>query len=121
MALVVLSLFEVRAQYNKSYFFWMGREHIIESRYREAIRSLNVLLNVDREAYEGYLLRGIAKYNLEDLLGADADFSRAIDINPVYTMAYQYRAITRARLGNYEDALNDFEEAISLRPEQSGI
>ena len=121
MALVVLSLCDVRAQYNKSYFFWMGREHIIESRYREAIRSLNVLLNVDREAYEGYLLRGIAKYNLEDLLGADADFSRAIDINPVYTMAYQYRAITRARLGNYEDALCDFEEAISLRPEQSGI
>ena len=121
MALIVLSLCDVRAQYNKSYFFWMGREHIIESRYREAIRSLNVLLNVDREAYEGYLLRGIAKYNLEDLLGADADFSRAIDINPVYTMAYQYRAITRARLGNYEDALSDFEEAISLRPEQSGI
>ena len=121
MVLIALSAAPLRAQYNKSYFFWMGREHIIENRYREAIRSLNVLLNVDHEAYEGYLLRGIAKYNLEDLLGADADFSRAIDINPVYTMAYQYRAITRARLGNYEDALRDFEEAVSLRPEQSGI
>lgn len=121
MVLVVLSLAPLRAQYNKAYFFWMGREHIIENRYREAIRSLNVLLNVDREAYEGFLLRGIAKYNLEDLLGADIDFTRAIDINPVYTLAYQYRAITRARLGNYEDALRDFEEAVSLRPEQSGI
>lgn len=109
------------AQYNKAYFFWMGREHIIENRYRDAIRSLNILLNVDRDAYEGFFLRGVAKYNLEDLLGADADFSQAIHINPVYTLAYQYRAITRARLGNYEDALSDFAEAISLRPDQEGI
>ena len=111
----------LHAQYNKAYFFWMGREHIIENRYRDAIRSLNILLGVDKDAYEGYFLRGVAKYNLEDLLGADADFSQAININPVYTLAYQYRAITRARLGNYEDALDDFAEAISLRPDQEGI
>lgn len=99
----------------------MGREHIIENRYRDAIRTLNTLLMVDKDAYEGYFLRGVAKYNLDDLLGADADFSTAIDKNPVYTMAYQYRAITRARLGNYDDALKDFEEALSLRPDQGGI
>ncbi len=121
VVVMMIAIGSVRAQYNKAYFFWMGREHIIESRYREAIRSLNVLLNVDRDAYEGFFLRGVAKYNLEDLLGADADFSQAISINPVYTLAYQYRAITRARLGNYDDALADFEEAISLRPDQEGI
>lgn len=113
--------YPLSAQYNKAYFFWMGREHIIDNRYREAIGTLNVLLSVDKDAYEGYFLRGIAKYNLEDLLGADVDFTLAIDKNPVYTLAYQYRAITRARLGNYDDALRDFEEAVSLRPDQAGI
>ncbi len=37
---------------------------------------------------------------------------RAIRLNPVYTQAYTYRAITRSRLGNYDDALQDFREAI---------
>jgi tetratricopeptide (TPR) repeat protein len=35
----------------------------------------------------------------------------------VFTNAYTYRAITRSRLGNYDDALNDFHEAINLRPD----
>ena len=54
---------------------------------QEAIRTLNVLLRFDADAYEGYFLRGIAKYNLDDLLGADNDFSIAIEKNPVFTDA----------------------------------
>lgn len=106
-----------RAQYNREYFFWVGRQQMMESQFTDAIRTLNVLLRFDEDAYEGYFLRGIAKYNLDDLLGADADFSIAIEKNPVFTTAYTYRAITRSRLGNYDDALKDFREAIDLRPD----
>lgn len=88
--------------------------------YQEAIQTLNTLLRFDENAFEGYFLRGIAKYNLDDLLGAEADFSTAIRLNPVYTQAYTYRAITRSRLGNYDDALQDFQEAIELRPDLPG-
>ena len=110
----------VRAQYNKEYFFWMGRTCMMNNDYQEAIRTLNTLLRFDDEAFEGYFLRGIAKYNLDDLVGAEADFSTAIRLNPVYTQAYTYRAITRSRLGNYDDALQDFREAIDLRPDLPG-
>ena len=109
-----------RAQYNREYFFWMGRSCMMNNDYQAAIRTLNTLLRVDDEAYEGYFLRGIAKYNLDDLLGAEEDFSTAIRLNPVYTQAYTYRAITRSRLGNYDDALHDFREAIELRPDLPG-
>ena len=105
------------AQYNKEYFYWMGRRFMIENNYSDAIRTLNILLRVDEDAYEAYFLRGIAKYNLDDLLGAEADFTTAIEKNPVFTTAYTYRAITRSRLGNYDDALKDFQEAIDLRPD----
>ena len=105
------------AQYNKEYFFWVGRHFLVENNYSEAIKTLNILLRVDEQAYEAYFLRGIAKYNLDDLLGAEADFTNAIEKNPVYTNAYTYRAITRSRLGNYDDALKDFQEAIDLRPD----
>lgn len=82
------------AQYNREYFFWVGRSCMMNNDYQEAIRTLNTLLRFDENAFEGYFLRGIAKYNLDDLLGAEADFSTAIRMNPVYTQAYTYRAIT---------------------------
>ncbi len=106
-------------QYNKAYFFWMGRSHLIESRYREAIRIYNALLRVDPDDYEAYFFRGIAKANLDDNLGAEADFTLAIEKNPVSTMAYHHRAITRMLQGNYDDALADFRQAIELRPDIS--
>ena len=107
---------EALAQLNKPYFFYKGRELIVERDYREAIEMLNLLLRTETKEYEGYFLRGVAKYNLDDLLGAEADFTSAIEVNPVYTMAYQYRAITRSRMGNYNDALKDYQYALELRP-----
>ena len=111
---------KAHAQYNREYFFWVGRSCMMNNDYQEAIRTLNTLLRFDEDAFEGYFLRGIAKYNLDDLLGAEDDFSTVIRLNPVYTQAYTYRAITRSRLGNYDDALQDFREAIELRPDLPG-
>ncbi len=121
--LFALSFFtfdKANAQFDKDYFFYVGRNYLIDNRYRDAIDILNILLKADTTAYEGFFLRGVAKYNLDDLLGAEDDFSRAIRKNPVYTLAYHYRAITRSRLGNYDDALGDFQEAIELRPDMAG-
>ena len=105
------------AQVNKQYFVWVGRDMVMDSRYREAIETLNILLRADPDAYEGYFWRGIAKYHLDDLLGAERDFTLTLAKNPVYTNAYQVRALTRSRLGNYDDAMKDFDEAIELRPD----
>ncbi len=116
LSICLLGTFPARAQLNKPYFFYKGRELIIESRYRDAIEMLNLLLRTETKEYEGYFLRGVAKYNLEDLLGAESDFTSAIEVNPVYTLAYQYRAIVRSRLGNYNEALKDYQEAMLLRP-----
>ena len=115
--LFIFATTTVVAQYNRDYFFYIGRRQMMENDFKEAIRTLNVLLRFDDKAYEGYFLRGIAKYNLDDLLGAEADFTEAIEKNPVFTTAFTYRAITRSRLGNYDDALADFREAIELRPD----
>ncbi|MFI3286327.1 MAG: tetratricopeptide repeat protein [Rikenellaceae bacterium] len=117
LLILIIGVVTIRAQYNKDYFYWVGRNSMINNNYQEAISVLNTLLDFDENAYEAYFLRGIAKYNLDDLIGADADFSVAIEKNPVYTNAYVNRAITRSRLGNYDDALRDFEEAIELRPD----
>ena len=79
---------KAHAQYNREYFFWVGRSCMMNNDYQEAIRTLNTLLRFDEDAFEGYFLRGIAKYNLDDLLGAEDDFSTAIRLNPVYTQVW---------------------------------
>lgn len=109
------------AQLNKSYFFYKGREYIIAGRYREAIECLNILLRSEPHEYEGYFLRGVAKFNLDDLNGAQLDFTLAISEKPAYTQALQYRAITRSRLGQYNESLADFGAALSFRPDDAGI
>ena len=114
---VCLSSVRADAQYNRNYIYWMGQQRMVDNEYREAIDILNLLLRQDDRDFDAYFLRGIAKYNLDDLLGADSDFSRAVELNPVFTGAYYYRAITRTRLGNYDDALGDFKQAIELRPD----
>ncbi len=117
LSTLTFSVESTLAQYNEDYFYWVSRRKMMDSDFHGAISVLNMLLNFNERAHEGYFLRGIAKYNLDDLIGADADFTTALDKNPVFTMAYTYRAITRSRLGNYNDALEDFEKAIELRPD----
>ena len=88
--------------------------------YKDAIDILNVLIRSDKESYEAYYLRGYAKLGLGDLVGAEVDLSRAIEINPVYTEAFHYRGIVNAEMGNYEDAVRDLSTAIELRPDIVG-
>ncbi|MFI3292061.1 MAG: tetratricopeptide repeat protein [Rikenellaceae bacterium] len=108
---------EVSAQYNQDYFYWVSRQKMMRDDFHGAISVLNMLIGVNDKLYEAYFLRGIAKYNLNDLIGADNDFTIALEKNPVFTTAYTYRAITRSRMGNYNDALEDFAQAIELRPD----
>ncbi len=117
---LVLCVGPADAQYNKRYIAWASRNMLASDNYKEAIDILNILIRSDKESYEAYYLRGYAKLGLGDLIGARADLSKAIDINPVYTEALHYRGIVHAEMGNYEDAVRDLTAAIELRPDLPG-
>lgn len=119
-ALLALCIGESHAQYNKRYIAWASRNMLASDNYKDAIDILNVLIRSDKESYEAYYLRGYAKLGLGDLVGAEVDLSRAIEINPVYTEAFHYRGIVNAEMGNYEDAVRDLSTAIELRPDIVG-
>ncbi|MFA5714030.1 MAG: tetratricopeptide repeat protein, partial [Bacteroidales bacterium] len=118
---LLLSLSPLKGQYDRDNLFLRGRQSLIDGRYREAIVQLNLLVRIDSTLYEAYFFRGIAKYNLEDFLGAQSDFDKTLELNPLYTLAYHYRAITHSRIGKYELALKDLEEAVDLRPGYTGL
>ena len=92
--LLVVSCGTAFAQYDLDHFYYNGRQALIDGKYRQAIESFNVLSQLDSTVYEAYFFRGIAKYNLGDLAGAQRDFDRTLHFNPIYTPAYHYRAIT---------------------------
>jgi tetratricopeptide (TPR) repeat protein len=43
-------------------------------------------------------------------------FTRALDQNPAYAIAYNGRGFARYRLKKYAEAIADFDEAIRLNP-----
>lgn len=109
------------AQYNKRYIYAKSQNSIVAKQYYDAISLLTLLIDSDSVSRDAYFLRAIAKYYLNDLIGAEQDFTSAIKINPVYVEAYQYRAITRSIMGNWEEAVTDFETAITIRPDYTDI
>lgn len=100
---------------------WRGRQALSDGKYSLAIENFNILSRLDTTDYWSFFYRGIAKYNLGDIRGAQQDFNASVRLNPVFTNGYHYRAITKSRFGEYDDALKDYETAISLRPGYMGL
>lgn len=109
------------AQYDKDVFSFRGRNALADGRYALAIEQFNILARLDTTDHWTYFYRGIAKYNLGDIRGAQQDFDTSVRLNPVFTNGYHYRAITYSRFGRYDDALSDFQRAIDLRPGFIGL
>ncbi len=94
-----------------------GRYEISKGRYTAAIELLNLSIQQSKFNSEAYFLRGIAKYELEDFIGAEKDFGKAIELNPKSHEAFLYRGVCRSQLLNYQDAFADFNQAIRLNDE----
>jgi len=116
-----VSTLSASAQLNKAYFYYQGQRLITQDKYTEAIHYLNTLIEVDSTLAEGWFLRGVAKYYLNDLQGSKNDFSKSISKNPLFTVAYHYRAIVNNRLMKYNDAFKDLAFALELRPEDQEL
>ena len=114
--LSLLCAFNLLAQWDKDVFMLRGRTALQDGKFAQAIENFNVLTSLDTTDYWSFFYRGIAKYNLGDIRGAQQDFDASVRLNPVFTNGYHYRAITESRFGQYDEAFADFNKAIELRP-----
>lgn len=106
----------VQGQVNYRHFILAGRIDLSEERFFESISNFNTAIRYDADNFEAYFLRGVAKFNLNDYQGALDDFSRTLEIHPLYVRAYHYRGITHDRMSNYFDARADFKRALEIDP-----
>jgi tetratricopeptide (TPR) repeat protein len=107
----------VFAQYNFDVLFSGARIAVSEGSYYDAIAKLNKCADLRPDNSEVYFYRGICKYSLFDNVGADRDLTMAIHYHSAtYFDAYNYRSLTRYRLGKFSDAISDINKVIENKP-----
>ena len=101
----------------RSNFTSQGRFELSKERYTAAIELFNKSIQFNKFNSEAYFLRGIAKFELEDFIGAEKDLGQALELNPKSHEAFLYRGVCRSQQYNYKAAFEDFNEAIRLNDE----
>lgn len=121
LLMLPLSLMGLRAQINTDHMMLVGRNALYFSDYVLSIQYFNQVINAKPYRYDPYFYRGLAKFYLDDFVGAENDCTAAIERNPFVTDCYQVRGMTRMRLGLFDEAIEDYRKALSLDPENQGL
>ena len=83
-------------------------------RYERALAGCDAYIAWEPGDARGYFCRGIARFSIGDLAGADEDYGSALRIKPEFGHAYFFRSKVRAAMNQYESALHDALRAQSL-------
>jgi len=118
---LLLSLCPVRAQINTDQVLQIGRNALYFEDYVLSIQYFNQVIAAKPYLAQPYFYRALAKYNLDDFKGAEADANLAIERNPFITDAYELRGVARQNLGLDSLAILDYAHALELLPENRGI
>ena len=105
------------AQINTERVMTIARNALYFEDYVLSIQYFNQVINAKPYLYEPYFFRGLAKINLDDFQGAEADCNAAIQRNPFVVGAYQIRGLARIRQNNYDGAIEDYKTALKYDPE----
>ena len=116
MALVLLPTL-LYAQINTERVMTIARNALYFEDYVLSIQYFNQVINAKPYLFEPYFFRGLAKINLDDYQGAEADCTEALKRNPFVVGAYQIRGLARIRQGNFEGAIEDYRAALKYDPE----
>lgn len=111
---------EVSAQIDTDRVMIIGQNAISFKDYVLAIQYFNTAIRYSPEKAEPYYFRGVAKYSLGDLYGAESDCSACLERNPYIYRAYFLRALARQTLGKDSLALSDYKVVLSNNPDEQG-
>lgn len=78
---------------------------------------LFVINNLFGQTAKEYYKSGENKFMSEDYKGAIEELTKAIDLNPYFTLAYKNRGVTKWYLKDFEGSISDLNKAIELKPD----
>jgi DNA-binding winged helix-turn-helix (wHTH) protein len=85
--------------------------------YAKAAVAVNAALELDNNSAEAFTTRGLIKRNFDwDWQGAEADYRRAIELKPDFTLAHVRYAHLLAPLGRIDEARAEVNRSYALDP-----
>ncbi len=111
----------IRAQINTDQMLRVGQNALYFEDYVLSIQYFNQVIQAKPYLATPYLMRSIAKLNLDDYNGAEADASKALQLNEFLTDAWEVRGVARQNLGRNSEAVDDYTEALKLLPRNRQI
>ncbi|MDE6043066.1 MAG: hypothetical protein K2G07_05925, partial [Muribaculaceae bacterium] len=116
LCVVAAAVVQAAAQINTEQVLRVGRNALYFEDYVLSIQYFNRVIDAKPYLAEPYFLRAIAKYNLEDYAGAEADATRSIELNPFVADAWEVRGVSRQNQGRDSAAVEDYRKALDLLP-----
>lgn len=104
------------AQTNTDQVITIGRNVLSMDDYMLAIQYFNQAIKAKPYLADPYFFRALAKLNLDDYAGAEADCSIAIENNKFKTEAYKLRGFARQMQGKDSLAVEDYNIGLSYNP-----
>lgn len=98
-----------------------GKNALAYNDYMLSIQYFNLAIQSEPDQALPYFYRAIAKFNLEDFVGAELDASEAIKRNPFIRDVFEVRGASRQLKGNYDGALDDYQKALDALPQNRHI
>lgn len=117
----VAGLTYASAQINVDQVVRVGRNALYFEDYVLSIQYFNQAIAAKPYLAQPYFYRAIAKYSLDDMAGAAADASLAIERNPFITDAYEIRGVARQNTGDIEGAIADYNKVLDMMPVNKGV
>jgi tetratricopeptide (TPR) repeat protein len=102
-------------------WFLLASCHYSEQSYRDAERCFTSCAALAPDWYLPVYHRGLCRWRLDDLSGADADFSVATQLDPEQGDILFNRGIVRRRMGRTAEAVADWTRALELGSDDSRI
>ncbi len=109
------------AQINTEQVLRVGQNALYFEDYVLSIQYFNQVIQAKPYLAQPYLYRAIAKLNLDDYAGAEADAAKALQLNRFLTDAWEVRGVARQNLGRDSAAVSDYDEALKLLPRNRQI
>lgn len=121
LLVLLLGAVQARAQINAEQIVKVGQNALYFDDYVLSIQYFNRAIAAKPYLAQPYFFRAVAKLNLEDFSGAEADASAAIERNPFIPEVYEVRGVARQNQGNFRGAVEDYDHAERLLPNNRNL
>lgn len=116
-AFILLASLSGSAQVNTDRVMMIGKNALYFEDYVLAIQYFNQVITAKPYLADPYYFRAVAKFMLDDFVGAEEDASDCLVRNPYYTAAYQLRGASRQNQDKFEEAASDYQRSLEFFPE----